>query len=157
MIRSVTAGAGGWAGDGTVWDGDAAANAPKPASAPNVEVGSPIAHAKLRPEGDGSEARTKGFSGIMRVTGADSSRRFDLRLVLAYAKHDANGDVRTDWQEPVGPSPPTPPAARDIGDGEDFTTAPFDLPLQDMAFHLVPQGGNLASGSVVEIWAAELD
>jgi hypothetical protein len=151
LVRRITAGAGGWAGDGATWNGES--SVPVPASAPAVEVGSPIFKMGIRDE-EGQVPT--GISGLMRVTGADATRRFDLRLVLAYTKVPPSGPNVIDWRETTGPTPPTPPAPRDIGDGEQFTTLPLVLPLQDMAFHLVPQGGNLLSGSVVELWAAEL-
>ncbi len=156
LVRSVTAGSGGWGGDGTVWQGDDPGNAPKPADAPAIEVGSPIFTPQFGPDGGPSSGRSTGVSGIVRLSGGDSTRRFELRLVLGYLK--VNGeDQRIDWERPSGPTPPTPADPMSIGDGEDFTTLPFNLPNQMVAFHLIPVGGNLAEDSRIEIWAAEVE
>jgi hypothetical protein len=159
LIRRVTATAGGWAGDGTVWDGDDPANAPKAATIQATEATTPIATAGAHPRTAEVGQIPSGWSGIMRVldnTGAPSSKRFALRIVLGWKKDLGSGLYKVDWQEPVGDSPPTPPDARNIGDGEDFTTEPLNLLGQDVAFHLVPVGGNLTSGHKVEIWASEV-
>lgn len=156
LIRRITATGGTWAGDGTVWSGDASAAAPKPATINAVEVGHPIA--RVRGSVNNVPLATQGWSGILIVrdgNGVATSKRFELRLVLGWEKV-ATGVQVTDWRQPTGDSPPTPPDARNIGDGEDFTTAPLILPNQDVAFHLVPIGGDLALGHKVEIWASEI-
>lgn len=141
LVRRVYAtGEGGWSGDGAVWSGDDPVNWPTVSNA--QEEGSPIfAH-----EG-------RGVRGILRVRGADSTRRFDLRVVIEYVKFIPPKGTQADWQLPAGPTPPAPVEPRDIGDGEDFTTVSIDLTGKRIAFHLVPKDGNLADGSIVEIWA----
>lgn len=148
LVRSVLATAGDWAGDGTVWAGDDPANAPKVATVNAVETGNPVFRpANLRP---GTAVLTRGCSGILRVHGGDSTRRFDLSLVLAYVKQAPDGSQVVEWRILTGAT------ALNIGDGEDFTTLPHDLPGQDLAFHLVPRTASLVSASYVEVWAAEL-
>ena len=144
LLRRITGGAGGWAGDGTVWNGDNPVNAPKPATIQATETTNPI-HTI-------SHKRARGF---VRVIGGDASRRFDMRLVVGWSKRFGDAQI-DDWQLPAGPTPPAPADPRDIGDGEDFDTDGIDLTGQKFALHLVPQGGNLAEFSIIEIWASEV-
>lgn len=146
LMRRITATAGGWAGDNaTPWVGDDGSNDPVPATVQAGETGEGQAIA-VPPQFGNFPAR--GLLGFVRVTGADSTRRFDLRLVHAWAKRQSDGTDKLDWRELKGA------AALDAGNGEEFTTVPQAMVSSRIAFHLIPQGGNLASGSVVEVWAS---
>lgn len=144
LLRRITAGVGGWAGDGTVWNGDDPVNAPKPATVQATEVTNPI-----------HSINHKRARGFIRVLGGDAARRFDMRLVVGWSKKTNDTQV-DDWQLPAGSTPPSPAVPRDIGDGEDFDTESIDLTGQKYALHLVPQAGNLTEDSIIEIWASEV-
>lgn len=147
LIRRVVASGGGWAGDPIVWT---EANPPVSATVDATELTDPtmeiaLARADARP----MPIANRGAAGYLRVLGADAARRFDMEIYLAMTRVEA-GSSDEDWNRLKGSSPV------DIGNGEDFTTDPAWLQDARIAFHLVPKGGNLASGSTVELWAAEI-
>jgi len=147
LVRRITAGPGGWAGDGPVWDVD---NPPVPSQDPmDPEEGSPIFTIGLRRPQYGGATRAVGCKGILRVIGADSTRRFTMRLVVEWPQEG----LSPRWMELVDSETGTIVTPRDIGDDEDFTTADTDLATHRVAFHLTPIAGNLGDGSMVEIWA----
>lgn len=145
LVRRVTAQAGGWAGDGADWS----QASPPIAAGGGAETTSPIFVIPLS-RADAPDVRTRGAAGIMRVTGADAARRFNMQVFVSWARREG-ATITKDWRLL------TDTAAREIGNGEDFDTG-IAANLQDceIAFHLIPIGGNLAEASVVEIWAAEV-
>ena len=145
LIRSITAAAGGYPGDGADFS---ESNQPAQAS-PHETQTDPIFFIPLR-RLDDETVTCRGLAGMMRVTGADAGRRFTLRIFIEWLRKVPGGTPVRDWRLVTGA--PT----RDIGNGEDFTTDPVSLQDQNIAFHLVPVSGNLAAGSVVEIWGAEI-
>lgn len=145
LLRRVTAGAGGWAGD-VPWS---TGTPPVAAGAPHVEVGEPIFAIPITVR-ENQALLSRGVVGMVRVTGADATRRFTARLYIEWLRKEAGQADVVDWRIPKGH------AGTEVGDGEDFTTDPMDLRDARIAINLVPIGGSLAAGSVVELWVSEV-
>lgn len=145
LIRRVTAGAGGWAGDGALWSAD---NAPVAASPPHIEVG-------RGPSIDLGEGVTPltGVVGLVRViddAGVPIAQQFTLTILLGWLRlsdPDAVGTRVSDWRVVSGTT------AAVVEDGTTFTTEPIDVKDASIAFHLVPITTSLPEDSIVEIWA----
>lgn len=146
LLRRVLAGGAGWAGDSpSAWS---QATPPAAAVAPHTELTSPILTLPIYVR-ENPALLTRGVVGILRVTGADSTRRFTAKLHIEWLRIEA-GVKSSDWRVPTGHE------GIELGDGDDFTSDPIDLRDSKIAIHLTPIGGSLAAGSTVELWTSEV-
>ncbi len=146
LRRRVVATAGGWAGDGANWT---QGNPPAAATVQATEDTSPIMVLPISRR-EAKQFATRGAAGMMRVFGADPTRRFLMRIFVEWLRKEKDAQPISDWREITGAG------GIDIGNGEDFTTDPVDVGDARIAFHLVPVGGNLGDASTVELWASEI-
>lgn len=137
LVRRVTAEEGGWAGDGADWSLDS----------PPPDDAIMAVHPYVQ---NNKDLPTHGVSGVVRVTGEDDTREFTLQLFIESVLLDPAEGPLSYWKTLSDTEPAT--VAKDT----DFTTDPADLGDSRVAFHLVPDGGSLAAGSIVEIWATEI-
>lgn len=149
LLRRITAGGGGWAGDGPDWS---QSNPPAAVLAPHTEASGfnqgPIFTVPIQLT-EAPQFPAKGFAGYMRVIG-DPARLFSLKVFMEWVRTEKGLPSVYDWRLPVRRSD------RILGDGGDFTSDPAQLRDSRVAFHLTPIAGNLAAGSVVELWMGEI-
>jgi hypothetical protein len=148
LARSITAEAGGWAGDaGLPWSQDN-----PPVAAVGETTTTPIFNIPMRLRWDNTTA-PRGVAGLVRVYGPDATRQFTLNMYLEWARVTSLGPPMvevSDWRMLVGST------GLVVGDGSDISTDPAYIDSARIAVSLVPIGGDLGAGSTCELWLAEI-